>query len=168
MADGTILNPGSGGDTIDNEQVGGVKIPRGKIVLGARDVDGGDVSAANPLPVVSAASQPPTSFAALGAGSVVAEIDAGDAARVEGDEPRRVRGVAPDLQPQRWTRFGNHGPVRSDPKSRPGSTEIVGTDFFTDVGWTLSTAITLAMSSTPGLYTAEGTPVNFDISGTVL
>jgi hypothetical protein len=52
MADGTILNAGSGGDTIQTEDFGAAgKIPRSKLVLGAVDVDGGDVSATNPMPV---------------------------------------------------------------------------------------------------------------------
>jgi hypothetical protein len=52
MADGTILNPGAGGDKIDNEDVGARgKITRVKVARGALDVDGGDVTAANPFAV---------------------------------------------------------------------------------------------------------------------
>src|SRR5215831_18652203 len=50
MADGTVLNAGSGGDTIQTEDFGPAgKVPLSKLVLGA--VDGGDVSATNPMPV---------------------------------------------------------------------------------------------------------------------
>jgi len=51
MADNVELDPGSGGATIAADDVGGVLIPRSKIVLGADGSNDGDVSAANPLPV---------------------------------------------------------------------------------------------------------------------
>ena len=51
MADNTTLNTGSGGDTIASDDIGGVKYPRSKIVIGADNVNDGDVSSANPLPV---------------------------------------------------------------------------------------------------------------------
>lgn len=50
MADNTILNPGVGGDTVRNEEIGGVKFPISKIYVGASGVDGGPVTAANPFP----------------------------------------------------------------------------------------------------------------------
>jgi hypothetical protein len=53
VADGTILNVGTGGDTIQTEQPGGtgVKYPVTKIYTGALDVNGGPVTAANPFDV---------------------------------------------------------------------------------------------------------------------
>lgn len=51
MADNTTLNSGSGGDTLATDDIGGVKYPRSKIVLGADGSNDGDVSSANPLPV---------------------------------------------------------------------------------------------------------------------
>jgi len=55
MADGVTLNPMAGGKIVDTEEVTRnaetVELQRIKLVLGAVDVDGGDVSAANPLPV---------------------------------------------------------------------------------------------------------------------
>jgi hypothetical protein len=52
MSDGTVINLGSGGDTIATEDAGlGYKIPVTKIRTGAIDVDGGDVTPANPLPI---------------------------------------------------------------------------------------------------------------------
>lgn len=51
MADNTTLDSGSGGDVIATDDIGGVKYPRGKIVIGADGVNDGDVSASNPLPV---------------------------------------------------------------------------------------------------------------------
>ena len=53
MSDGTILNPGAGGDTILNEDGGAFKIPVAKIHTGAHGVDGGAVSIGNPLPVTA-------------------------------------------------------------------------------------------------------------------
>lgn len=52
MSDGVQANPGSGGDLIAADDVGGVKIQRVKMVIGADGVNDGDVAAANPLPVL--------------------------------------------------------------------------------------------------------------------
>lgn len=51
MSDNTVINPGSGGDTIATEDLTTYKIPVSKIRLGATDVDGGDITNTNPLPV---------------------------------------------------------------------------------------------------------------------
>lgn len=51
MADNTTLNPGTGGDIIATEEIGGAKLQRIKLAIGALDADDGDVSAANPIPV---------------------------------------------------------------------------------------------------------------------
>lgn len=51
MADNTILNSGSGGDTVATDDIGGVKYPRSKIVIGADGTNDGDVSSTNPMPV---------------------------------------------------------------------------------------------------------------------
>lgn len=56
MADNTTLNSGSGGDSIATDDIGGVKYPRSKIVIGADGTNDGDVSSANPLPVLEANS----------------------------------------------------------------------------------------------------------------
>ena len=53
MVDNTTLNPGSGGDTIALDDIGGVKFQRVKLVHGADGVNAGDVSVANGLPVNS-------------------------------------------------------------------------------------------------------------------
>lgn len=52
MADNTTLNAGVGGDTIATDDIGGVKFQRIKLIHGADGTNAGDVSAANPLPVV--------------------------------------------------------------------------------------------------------------------
>jgi len=59
MADNITTNPGTGGDTLAADDIGGVKYPRTKLVIGADGVNGGDVSAANPLPTrISAYNYP--------------------------------------------------------------------------------------------------------------
>jgi hypothetical protein len=50
VADNTELASGSGGDTIATDDIGGVKYPRSKIVIGADGTNDGDVSSSNPLP----------------------------------------------------------------------------------------------------------------------
>lgn len=51
MADNIELDPGSGGDTVIADEVGGVKIPGSKVVIGADGSNDGYVSSANPMPV---------------------------------------------------------------------------------------------------------------------
>lgn len=50
MADNTTLNAGSGGDTIRTDDIGGVKVPVSKIMLGGDGLDLGFVSGSNPFP----------------------------------------------------------------------------------------------------------------------
>ncbi len=50
MADNTRLNPGSGGDDIASDDIGGIKFQRVKLIHGADGTNDGDVSSANPLP----------------------------------------------------------------------------------------------------------------------
>lgn len=53
MADNTTLPvPTTSGDVIATDDIGGVKFQRVKLTLGADGVNGGDVSASNPVPVV--------------------------------------------------------------------------------------------------------------------
>lgn len=54
MADNTTLNPGTGGDVIASDDIGGVKFQRVKPAWGA-DGSAVDVSEANPLPVADSA-----------------------------------------------------------------------------------------------------------------
>ena len=52
MTDNTVLpTSDAGGDTIALDDIGGVKYPRSKIVIGADGTNDGDVSSANPLPI---------------------------------------------------------------------------------------------------------------------
>jgi hypothetical protein len=52
LADNTQLSAAVGsGDVLASDDIGGVKYPRGKIVIGADGTNDGDVSASNPLPV---------------------------------------------------------------------------------------------------------------------
>lgn len=54
MADNTVINSGSGGDTIASDDIGGAKYQRVKLIHGADGTNAGDVAAANGLPVDSA------------------------------------------------------------------------------------------------------------------
>lgn len=51
MADNTTLNPGTGGDVVASDDIGGVKYQRVKLVLGADGINDGDLSSVNPMPV---------------------------------------------------------------------------------------------------------------------
>ncbi len=51
MADNTTLNAGTGGSVVADDDIGGVKFQRIKLIHGADGVNDGDVSSANPLPV---------------------------------------------------------------------------------------------------------------------
>ena len=51
MADNTVLNEGSGGNTFASDDIGGVHYQRIKVTVGADGVNDGDVSTANPMPV---------------------------------------------------------------------------------------------------------------------
>lgn len=51
MADNYETNAGSGGDTFDADDIGGVKTPGVKLRLGANNTDDGFVASGNPLPV---------------------------------------------------------------------------------------------------------------------
>ena len=61
MAD-NVIAPATGA-IFATDDVGGVQFPRSKITLGADGVDGGDISAANPMPVSAAALPLPTGAA---------------------------------------------------------------------------------------------------------
>jgi hypothetical protein len=52
MADNTLLNVGTGGDTIASDDISAVKYQRTKTTLGADGVNDGDISKANPMPVI--------------------------------------------------------------------------------------------------------------------
>lgn len=52
MSDNTIVQQGSGGDTVRTDDVGPAKIQVVKIATGLSGVDGGVVGRNNPLPVV--------------------------------------------------------------------------------------------------------------------
>lgn len=56
MADDILLNAGSGGDTIGADDISGIKFQRVKLIHGADGTNDGDVSSANPLPVLTSPS----------------------------------------------------------------------------------------------------------------
>lgn len=51
MANDVTANPGAGGAVFATDEISGVHYPRTKITLGEEDVNGGDVSSSNPMPV---------------------------------------------------------------------------------------------------------------------
>lgn len=51
MADNTILNAGSGGVTVGDDDISGVKYQRIKLIHGVDGTNDGDVARTNPLPV---------------------------------------------------------------------------------------------------------------------
>ncbi len=57
MADNTTIPiPTTSGDVIASDDIGGVKFQRVKMILGADGVNDGDVSSANPLPIIGTIS----------------------------------------------------------------------------------------------------------------
>ena len=52
MADNFTADPGALGDTFGADDIGGVKFPRSKIIIGADGTNDGDVSSAIPLPSI--------------------------------------------------------------------------------------------------------------------
>lgn len=77
MADNVTLNSMTGGDTVAADDIGGVKFQRVKIVEGADGTNDGDVSSANPLPVVQTGALPAGS-AAIGKLAANSGVDIGD------------------------------------------------------------------------------------------
>lgn len=78
MADNSQLSAAVGsGITVADDDIGGVKYPRSKIVIGADGVNDGDVSSANPLPVTVAAALP-AGTNAIGKLAANSGVDIGD------------------------------------------------------------------------------------------
>lgn len=82
MADNTVLNTGSGGDTIATDDIGGVKYARSKIVVGADGVNDGDVSSANPLPVTGTLTTVNTVTTLAGGGVAHDAADSGNPVKI--------------------------------------------------------------------------------------
>lgn len=56
MADNTVINPGTSGDSIATDDISGIKFQRVKLIHGADGVNDGDVSTANRFPVKGSTS----------------------------------------------------------------------------------------------------------------
>lgn len=67
MPDNTVLNPGVGGNTIRDEDIGGIHFPVAKIILGAPGVNAGPVAAGNPLPITALVPIPVIGAVTVGA-----------------------------------------------------------------------------------------------------
>lgn len=71
MADNTTLNIGSGGDVIANDDIGGVKHQRMKLIHGVDGTNDGDVARTNPLPVGRYFATRSDTYTATGNGTTV-------------------------------------------------------------------------------------------------
>lgn len=58
MVDNTILNPGTGGDTVASDDIGGIKFQRVKLIAGINGVNDGDIAKTNPLPTIRPTKTP--------------------------------------------------------------------------------------------------------------
>lgn len=71
MADNTTINPGSGGVTVGDDDIGGVKYQRIKLIHGVDGTNDGDVSRSNPLPVSEYFATRADTYTATGNGTTV-------------------------------------------------------------------------------------------------
>lgn len=71
MADNTTLNSGTGGDVIGSDDVSGVKYQRIKLIQGADGTNDGDISRANPLPMVAGFSTRSDAYTTAANGTTV-------------------------------------------------------------------------------------------------
>ncbi len=67
MADNTTLNTGTGGSVVADDDIGGVKFQRVKLIHGADGVNAGDVSTANGLPTKQVRSATPVQTSVVNA-----------------------------------------------------------------------------------------------------
>lgn len=101
MADNFVANAGTGGDTFGADDIGGVKFPRLKVIIGADGTNDGDVSSANPLPVTA------TTLTTI-AGAIKAE----DVASAGGDPGMVVMGMRQDTPAATSGTDGDYEPLR--------------------------------------------------------
>jgi len=119
---GVTLNSGSGGKTIDTEACGlsGFEIQRIKMVMGARDTDGGDVSATNPMPVYTPSSQ----SIATGQGTATTSSAQIVAARTGGWGTGRINlAIENNSSNPMW--IGGSGVTPTNGKEVPGNSAIM-------------------------------------------
>lgn len=106
MTNNTRLNAGSGGDMIVTEDIGtrGAKVQVVKLMLGADGVDGGNLAAANPLPIagtvsidgtvpVSAGSALPVSIGGTVPVSIAANVNVRAAQSVDASNSAAISGT---------------------------------------------------------------------------
>jgi len=138
VADNTVLNTGSGGDTIASDDIGGTKYQRVKLVQGADGTNDGDISSAAPLrtreTAISAQTERLTS-ANLNAGSNVdlttADITTSTTGRLTGVDIGASVAMRCDIQTISGART-----TRSTVFTRPGETfpwRLTG-DYITQAG----------------------------------
>lgn len=71
MADNTVLNPGSGGVTVGDDDIAGVKYQRIKLIHGVDGTNDGDVAKTNPLPVAGGFSTRSDTYTTAANGTTV-------------------------------------------------------------------------------------------------
>lgn len=71
MADNTVLNPGSGGVTVGDDDISGVKYQRIKLIHGVDGTNDGDVAKTNPLPVAGGFSTRSDTYTTAANGTTV-------------------------------------------------------------------------------------------------
>jgi hypothetical protein len=172
MADNITTNPGTGGAVLASDDIGGVQYPRTKLVIGADGVNGGDVSAANPLPITSASLPLPTGAATEATLATLAStVRAEDTASVSGDTGVFVLAVRADTDAPTSGSDGDYTALKCDEAGRlkvavqPGGYPLV-TGNITSA--TSSVPINVARVSNVMVYVA-GTfsGVNFTFEGSL-
>lgn len=159
MADNTTLNPGSLGDTIASDDIGGVKYPRSKIVIGADGSNDGDVSSSNPMPV-SLASVP--SHAVTNAGTFAVQPNSSkveDAAHSSGDTGCYILSVRSDAGAASAGTDGDYQNVITDASGRLWCISAQsGTWNITNISGTISLPTGAATAAKQPAIGTAGTP----------
>ena len=148
MADNTVLNTGSGGDTIATDEIGGIKFQRVKLTLGTDGVNGGDVSTSNPIPVSGYSVISPQS-------SLASALSVSAGASSDLDSSQISSGTTGKLI-QIW--LGSSVPVKYLLKTVQNSVEISKAVIFTESG----KSIILSLADKKFLTQAQDAGAGFD------
>jgi hypothetical protein len=81
MADNTTLNPGTAGDVIATDDIGGIKFQRIKLIHGNDNTNDGDISNTNPFPVKYPTITPTDKSGTITTGNTAQQLAAANASR---------------------------------------------------------------------------------------
>lgn len=95
MADNVTANAGAGGETFAADDIGGVKFPRTKLIIGADGTNDGDVASGNPLPVTGTVT---SLIPGTGATNLGKAVDSAVGATDTGVAPQTVKAVTKIIQ----------------------------------------------------------------------